>query len=168
MNLKTVFLTAALAISSLGLAAGSDFLLTVEPNLTAQEYASQSAMYLEQAQLEYSVAYADLPLYNRAIANAEAAVRLEPTNPTFLQSAAMLYAKTQWWLPAHQHFATLRSLVTLDDASLDMAALAARKLGYMAMQRGDRAEARTYYVQSLEYRDNASARQMLAKLENTL
>ena len=49
-----------------------------------------------------------------------------------------------------------------------MAALAARKLGYMAMQRGDRSEARTYYVQSLEYRDNASVRQMLAKLENTL
>ena len=168
MNLKTVFLTAALAISSLGLAANSDFLLTVQPNLTAQEYASQSAMYLAQAQVEYSVAYADLPLYNRAIANAEAAVRLEPTNPTFLQSAAMVYAKTQWWLPAHQHFATLRGLVTLDDASLDMAALTARKLGYMAMERGERSEARTYYVQSLEYRDNASARQMLAKLENTL
>ena len=168
MNLKTVFLTATLAISSLGLAANSDFLLTVTPDLTAQEYAAQSAIYLAQAQTEYSVAYADLPLYNRAIANAEAAVRLEPSNPSFVQSAAMLYAKTQWWLPAHQYFASLRSLVTLDDASLDMAALTARKLGYMAMQRGDRTEAKTYYVQSLEYRDNQSARQMLAKLENTL
>ena len=168
MNLKTIVLTATLALSSLGLAANSDFLLTVTPDLTAQEYAAQSRMYSAQAQTEYAFAYADLPLYNRAIANAEAAVRLEPTNPSYVQSAAMLYAKTQWWLPAHQHFATLRGLVTLDDATLDMAALTARKLGYMAMQRGDRSEARTYYVQSLEYRDNESARQMLAKLENTL
>lgn len=168
MNLKAIALTATLAISSLAVAANSDFLLTVTPNLTAQEYAAQSNMYLSQAQSEYAFAYADLPLYNRAIANAEAAVRLEPSNPTFVQSAAMLYAQTQWWLPAHQHFATLRGLVTLDDATLDMAALTARKLGYMAMQRGDRNEARTYYVQSLEYRDNAGARQMLAKLENTL
>ena len=168
MNLKTTLLTAALAVSSLGLAGNSDFLLTVTPNLSAQAYARQSANDLARAKLQYRVAYADLPLYNRAIANAEAAVRLEPRNPSFVQSAAMLYAQTQWWLPAYQHFASLSALVTLDDASLDTAALTARKLGYMAMQRGDRNEARSYYVQSLEYRDNPSARQMLAKLENTL
>ena len=117
MNLKTVFLTAALAVSSLGLARSSDFLLTVTPALTAAEYARQSAIYLTQARLEYTVAYAvayaDLPLYNRAIANAEAAVRSEPNNPSYVQSAAMLYAKTQWRLPAHQHLASLRDLVTL-------------------------------------------------------
>ena len=77
MHLKTVFLTATLVISSLGLAANSDFLLTVTPGLSAVEYARQSALYLAQARLEYGVAYADLPLYNRAIANAEAAVRLQ-------------------------------------------------------------------------------------------
>ena len=93
---------------------------------------------------------------------------VEPRNPSFVQNAAMLYAQTQWWLPAHQHFANLRGMVALDGATLDMAALAGRKLGYMAMQRGDRSEARTYYLQSLEYRDNASVRQMLARLENTL
>lgn len=113
MNLKTVFLTAALTVSSLGLARSSDFLLTVTPALTAAEYARQSAIYLTQARLEYTVAYADLPLYNRAIANAEAAVRSEPNNPSYVQSAAMLYAKTQWRLPAHQHLASLRDLVTL-------------------------------------------------------
>ena len=168
MNIKTALLTTALATLSLASAASSDFLLTVTPGLTAQAYARQSANDLARAKLQYRVAYADLPLYNRAIANAEAAVRLEPRNPSFVQSAAMLYAQTQWWLPAYQHFASLSALVTLDDASLDTAALTARKLGYMAMQRGDRNEARSYYVQSLEYRDNPSARQMLAKLENTL
>ena len=36
MNLKAIALTATLAISSLAVAANSDFLLTVTPNLTAQ------------------------------------------------------------------------------------------------------------------------------------
>ena len=80
----------------------------------------------------------------------------------------MYYAQTQWWLPANEYFAELRAQVSLDDTALDMAALTARKLGYMAMQRGDRGEARLYYTESLTYRDSESARQMLAKLENTL
>ena len=168
MNLKTLVISATLAASSLALAAGGDFLLTVTPGMSAQQYYAQAQNYAAEAQASYAFASADLPLWNRAIANAEAAVKLEPNSPIYLRTAAMYYAQTQWWLPANEHFAELRAQVSLDDTALDMAALTARKLGYMAMQRGDRGAARLYYTESLTYRESESARQMLAKLENTL
>jgi Tfp pilus assembly protein PilF len=168
MNIKAFALTAALALSGLAVAAG-DFLLTVTPGLTAQQYSQESITYTAQARAEYgNVVFADLPLWNRAIANAEAAVRLEPNNPTYLLNAAMLYAEAKWWLPAFERFNALRQQVSLDDTALDMGAKVARNLGYMAMQRGDASQARLYYTESLSYRDDASVRQMLARLENTL
>jgi uncharacterized protein HemY len=168
MNLKALIITASVTASSLAIAAGGDFLLTVNPGMSAQQYYAEAQNYAAEARATYSFASADLPLWNRAIANAEAAVNLEPNSPIYLRTAAMYYAQTQWWLPAFEHFAELRAQVSLDDTALDMAALTARKLGYMAMQRGDRGEARLYYTESLTYRDSESARQMLAKLENTL
>jgi Tfp pilus assembly protein PilF len=169
MNIKAklLALTAALALSSV--AAAGDFLLTVTPGLSAQQYSEQSIQYTAQARAEYgNIVFADLPLWNRAIANAEAAARLEPNNPTYVQNAAMLYAQAGWWLPAFERFNALRQQVSLNDAALDMGAKVARNLGYMAMQRGDNAEARLYYTESLSYRDDAQVRQMLARLENTL
>jgi uncharacterized protein HemY len=167
MNLKTVIVSAALAVSSFAVA-NSDFLLTVTPGLSAQQYYQEAQRYAAEAQIAYPMAFADLPLWNRAIANAEAAARLEPNAPLYVRAAAMYYAQTKWWKPAFEHFAQLRAQVTLDDPALDMAALSARNLGYMAFQRGDYIEARGFYVESLSYRDSESARQMLAKLENTL
>jgi uncharacterized protein HemY len=165
MNLKAIMTTATLAISSF--AAASDFLLTVTPGLTAQQYYAEAERYAAQARTSYNVAYADLPLWNRAIANAEAAANLEPS-PIYLRTAAMYYAQVQWWNRANHYFTQLRSQVTLDDPALDMAALSARKLGFLAFQRGDYTAARGFFTESLSYRDSESARQMLARLENTL
>ncbi|NJK45511.1 MAG: hypothetical protein HC933_15660, partial [Pleurocapsa sp. SU_196_0] len=75
MNLKTVIVSAALAVSSFALAS-SDFLLTVTPGLSAQQYYQEAQRYAAEAQIAYPMAFADLPLWNRAIANAEAAARL--------------------------------------------------------------------------------------------
>ncbi len=167
MNLKALIAAAALVTVS-SLAAASDFLLTVTPGLSAQEYYNQALNYAAQADIAYPVAFADQPLWNRAIANAEAAAQMEPSSPTYVLTAAMYFARTQWWKPAFEHFAQARAQVTLDDTALDTAALTARKLGYMAFQYGDYTNAKMYYQTSLTYRDNESARLMLARLEGTL
>jgi hypothetical protein len=166
MNLKTIIVTATIAISSLA-AASSDFLLTVTPGLSAQQYYAEAERYAAEARTAYTVPYADLPLWNRAIANAEAAASLEPS-PIYLRTAAMYYAQVQWWNRANFFFSQLRDQVTLDEPALDLAALSARKLGFMAFQRGDYTAARGFFTESLSYRDSESARQMLARLENTL
>jgi hypothetical protein len=58
-------------------AAGS-LISEVEPGLTAEQYASKSIELVSTAEASYPTAYADFPIWNQAITNAEAAVQADP------------------------------------------------------------------------------------------
>lgn len=165
-NFKKLLATAIVAIS--GFASAASFLMTVPVGLSASTYHSLALVYAQQAESTYSVAFSDLPLWNEALAHAAAAVNLEPNSAEYNLTAAKLFAQAQWWQPAHQYFAAANRLEPLGFVTRQLAAITARKLAYMAIQRGDRAEATNYLVESLRYEETAATRAMLDKLQTAL
>lgn len=142
------------------LAAGS-LVSEVEPGLTAEQYAMTSMELIANAEVAYPSAYADFPIWNQAIANAEAAVQADPTNAKYVRMLAMLYVKTQWWSRAMINFDQLEALNGFDPEAITSAAFVARRLGVLAIARGDKSEAVTYFERSMELESNPITQALL-------
>jgi tetratricopeptide (TPR) repeat protein len=133
---------------------------------TAQQYFANAQQLAAQAEIAYPTAFVDLPLWDSAVANAAAASDLEPSNLTYLRYLAELYTTTQWWIRAYDTWRSLESKAALDTTSSGLAARAAAKLGYIAMQRGAKTEAVTYLQQSLRWKEDTAVRSLLQRVQN--
>jgi uncharacterized protein HemY len=139
-------------------------ILQAASGLTATQYAQNAEALSTEAAATYAVAYSDQELWGAAIANVEAALALEPNNTDYLSMAAMIYTKTQWWSRALANFDTLESLNALDSQTRTMASYVARKLGYLAMLRGNGQEAALYLQRSIVLESNQLTLAMLKRV----
>jgi tetratricopeptide (TPR) repeat protein len=152
---KTVIATVISMMLGTGtIFAAGNLISEVEPGLSAEQYASKSIELVSSAEAEYPTAYADFPIWNQAIANAEAAVQADPTNVKYVRMLAMLYVKTQWWIRAMTNFDQLEALNGFDPEAITSAAFVARRLGVLAIDRGDNTEAAKYFERSLALESN--------------
>ena len=161
MNQKLLTATIALMIGTGTVFAAGNLISEVEPGLSAEQYASKSIELVGSAEASYPTAYADFPIWNQAIANAEAAVQADPTNVKHLRMLAMLYVKTQWWIRAMTNFDQLEALNGLDPEAISVAAFVARRLGVLAIDRGDNTEAANYFERSLALESNPITQALL-------
>ena len=129
--------------------AAGNLISEVEPGLTAEEYASKSIELVTS----YPSAHVDFPIWNQAIANA-AAVQADPSNVKHVRMRAMLCVKTQWWSRAMTNFDQPEALNGLDPEAISSAAFVARRLGVLAIDRGDNTEAAKYFERSTALESN--------------
>ena len=148
--IRVKLLTATLfALLGTAAVAEGNLLVNVEPGLTAQQYAATATTLAAEAETAYPTAFADFPLWNQALANAEAAVHAEPNNADHVRLLAMLYTKTKWWSRAMNNFDRLQAMRDLDFEAKSTAAFVARKLGVMALDRGDGRRAAAFLQRSM-------------------
>jgi tetratricopeptide (TPR) repeat protein len=163
MTMNKTLLTSVISMmigTGITFAAGS-LISEVEPGLTAEQYASKSIELVGSAEASYPTAYADFPIWNQAIANAEAAVQTDPTNVKYVRMLAMLYVKTQWWVRAMTNFDQLEALNGFDPEAITSAAFVARRLGVLAIDRGDNTQAANYFERSLALESNPITQALL-------
>jgi tetratricopeptide (TPR) repeat protein len=161
--MKQQLLTALIAftIGTATVFAAGNLLSEVEPGLTADQYANKSIELVGRAESAYPTAYADFPIWNQAIANAEAAVQTDPTNIKYVRMLAMLYVRTQWWVRAMTSFDQLEALNGFDPEAISSAAFVARRLGVLAIDRGDNLEAIRYFERSMVLESNPITQALL-------
>ena len=170
MNRTLMAAIAALSLTAPALAparASSPILPLVQPGLSAEAYASNAARLAAEAEAAYAVAFADLPLWSEALANAEAAAAAAPEDAAYTRALAMLYAKTQWWSRAMTNFDRLEAMNALDEEATGTAAFTARKLGVLAIERGDGEAAVAFLRRSLELRPDESTVVLLERVNRT-
>ncbi|WP_027459379.1 hypothetical protein [Deinococcus murrayi] len=129
--------------------------------LSAEENFARAQEYAVQADVAYPLPFYDRTLWKAAVDHAFYAAQQEPSNRDYQAYLAQLYTKTQWWINAYN--AWLR-LGNLNETERQLASLSAAKLAYIALQRGDRAAARTYVDQGLSWADSASLRAIQSRL----
>ena len=161
MKLKLLTTLFSLMITTGTVFAAGSLISEIEPGLTAEEYASKSIELVISAEASYPSAYPDFPIWNQAIANAEAAVQADPTNVKYVRMLAMLYVKTQWWSRAMTNFDQLEALNGLDPEAISTAAFVARRLGVLAIDRGDNIEAAVYFERSMALEANPITQALL-------
>ncbi|WP_245557555.1 hypothetical protein [Deinococcus peraridilitoris] len=129
--------------------------------LSAEQYFARAQEQAVQAEVAYPVAFVDRTLWKAAVTDASMAAMAEPDNREYRSYSAQLYTKTQWWINAYNAW---RELGELTEAERDLAALSAAKLGYLALQRGDRDTARTYVTQGMQWRNTQSLQDLMRRL----
>jgi hypothetical protein len=132
---------------------------------TAEQLYANAQQLAAQADIAYPQPFLDLPLWDSAVSNAQAAADLAPEDMKYLRYAAELYTTTQWWIRAYDTWKMLESKMALDDAAKTQAARASAKLGYLALQRGAKAEAVTYLQESLRWKDDPTVRALLQRAQ---
>lgn len=132
---------------------------------TAAQYFANAQQLAAQAEIAYPQAFSDLPLWDFALRNAQAATDLEPGNLDYLRYTAELYTTTQWWIRAYDTWKLYESKTALNDEAKTQAALSAAKLGFLALQRGDKTRAVTYLQESLRWKDDADVRSLLQRAQ---
>jgi hypothetical protein len=130
---------------------------------SAEQYYANAQQLAAQAEIAYPQPFLDLPLWDSAVSNAQAAADLAPTDFKYLRYAAELYTTTQWWIRAYDTWKMYESKTALDDAAKTLAAKSAAKLGYLSMQRGAKADAVTYLEASLKWKEDPSTRALLER-----
>ncbi|MDL2344605.1 hypothetical protein QOL99_10620 [Deinococcus sp. MIMF12] len=130
-------------------------------NLSAAENFARAQEFAVQADVAYPLPFYDRTLWKAAVDHAFYAAQQEATNRNYQAYLAQLYTKTQWWINAYNAWTRLGEL---NDIERQLASLSAAKLAYIALQRGDRAAARTYVDQGLSWADSASLRAIQSRL----
>jgi hypothetical protein len=131
----------------------------------AEEYFAKAQELAAQAEIAYPLPFLDLPLWDNAVANAQAAADLAPNEVKYIRYAAELYTTTQWWIRAYDTWKLYESKTALDDNAKTQAAKSAAKLGYLAFKRGAKAEAVTYLTESLRWKEVAEIRSLLQRVQ---
>jgi hypothetical protein len=162
--MKKVFF-ALLFVAPLALAGLVRAQTTQAQPTSAEEYYANAQQLAAQAEIAYPQPFLDLPLWDSAVSNAQAAADLAPTDFKYLRYAAELYTTTQWWIRAYDTWKLYEAKTALDDAAKTQAAKSAAKLGYLAMQRGAKAEAVTYLEASLKWKEDPSTRALLVRVK---
>lgn len=129
--------------------------------LSAEQYYARAQEQAAQAEIAYPTAFVDRTLWKAAVTDAALAAASAPDNRDYRAYEAQLYTKTQWWINAYNAWSELGELT---DGERDLAALSAAKLGYLALQRGDSAAARTYVTQGMQWRNTQSLQDLMRRL----
>ncbi|WP_027481728.1 hypothetical protein [Deinococcus pimensis] len=135
---------------------------TATSDLSAEELYARAQEQAAQAEVAYPVAFLDRTLWKAAVSDASMAAMMDANNRAYKSYQAQLYTKTQWWINAYNAWSSLGDLT---EAERDLAALSAAKLAYLAIQRGDQANARTYVTQGLQWRQTQSLQQLQTRLQ---
>lgn len=114
-----------------------------------------------QAEVAYPVAFYDRTLWKAAVNSAFAATS-DGANRDYSAYLAELYTKTQWWINAYNAWERLGSLSVQER---NWASIAATKLAYLALQRGDKVAAARYIAQGQSWADNATLRKLKTRLK---
>lgn len=152
--MKKIFMLTAFTLAGFASAQESSVLNAAENYNKAQEYAVQ-------ADVAYPISFYDRILWKAAVNHAFFASVAETENRDYAAYLAQLYTKTQWWINAYSMW---QKLPDLSDIEKEWAALTAAKLGYLALQRGDKQLARQYVQQGLDWKENASLLALKKKL----
>ncbi|MBB5235222.1 hypothetical protein [Deinococcus budaensis] len=138
-----------------------DTALPAPATLSATDNFARAQEYAVQADVAYPVPFYDRTLWKAAVDHAFYAANQETGNRDYQAYLGQLYTKTQWWINAYN---TWNRLGELNDTEKQWASLSAAKLAYLALQRGDRAAARTYVDKGLSWADSASLRAIQSRL----
>ena len=164
MNKIIIASLIALFIIPSSVFAANGQILMAQSGLSASQYAANAKSFSTRAEVKYEEAFSDQELWGSAIANAEAANVLAPNNASYVRVLAVLYTKTQWWSRAMTNFDRLESMAGLDTQTRSAAAFVARKLGYLAIQRGSGQEAALYLQRSMVLESKAITQAMLKRV----
>ena len=135
---------------------------TVSPaTLSAEQNFARAQEFAVQADVAYPVPFYDRTLWKAAVDASYVAASQDTSNRAYDAYLAQLYTKTQWWINAYNAW---NRLGDLNETEKQWASLSAAKLAYIALQRGDRAAARTYVEKGLSWADSASLRAIQSRL----
>ncbi|ASN81482.1 hypothetical protein DFI_11150 [Deinococcus ficus] len=170
--MKKILMLTAFALT--GLAAAQDTttttttttVTTAEPvnvpaTMSASDNYAKAQEYAVQADVAYPVAFYDRTLWKASVDHAYYASTQEAANRDYAAYLAQLYTKTQWWINAYNAWSRLGDL---NDQEKQWAALSAAKLAYIALQRGDKAMAKTYVDKGMSWANTASLQAIAARL----
>jgi hypothetical protein len=129
--------------------------------MTPAEAFTRAQELAVQADVAYPQPFYDRTLWKAAVDNAYMASAGEAGNRDYSAYLAQLYTKTQWWINAYNAWVRLG---TLTDQEKQWAALSAAKLAYIALQRGDKATARTYITQGMSWQNTQSLTDLMRRL----
>ncbi|GGK10847.1 hypothetical protein GCM10008955_00070 [Deinococcus malanensis] len=129
--------------------------------MSAVDNFSRAQEFAVQADVAYPVPFYDRTLWKAAVDHAYYAATQEAGNRDYNAYLAQLYTKTQWWINAYNAW---NRLGELNDAEKQWASLSAAKLAFLALQRGDKAAARTYVEKGMSWADSASLQALMKRL----
>ncbi|AXG99999.1 hypothetical protein DVJ83_02495 [Deinococcus wulumuqiensis] len=129
--------------------------------LSASDNFARAQEYAVQADVAYPAPFYDRTLWKAAVDHSYFAATQEAGNRDYNAYLAQLYTKTQWWINAYNAW---NRLGDLNETEKQWASLSAAKLAYIALQRGDRAAARTYVEKGLSWADSASLQAIRSRL----
>ncbi|SEJ02886.1 hypothetical protein SAMN04488058_103139 [Deinococcus reticulitermitis] len=135
--------------------------MTMPASMSAPENYAKAQEYAVQADVAYPVSFYDRTLWKAAVDHSYFAATQEAGNRDYNAYLAQLYTKTQWWINAYNAWTRLGEL---NDTEKQWASLSAAKLAYLALQRGDKAAARTYVEKGMSWSDNASLQSIMKRL----
>jgi putative salt-induced outer membrane protein YdiY len=121
--------------------------------MTPEESFTKAQEYATQADVAYPIPFYDRTLWKAAVDSAYMAAAGDTTNRDYTAYLGQLYTKTQWWINAYNVWTNIGDLT---DAEKDWAALSAAKLAYIALNRGDKATAKTYVDQGMMWKSTPS------------
>lgn len=130
--------------------------------LSAADNFTRAQEFAVQADVAYPVPFYDRTLWKAAVDSAYYAAQQEAGNRNYQAYLAQLYTKTQWWINAYN---TWNRLGELTDQEKQFASLAAAKLAYIALQRGDRTAALAYVQKGMGWADSASLQSIMKRLQ---
>lgn len=129
-------------------------------NMTPEAHYARAQELAAQADVAYPVAFYDRTLWKASVDQAFLASQGD-SERAYQAYLAQLYTKTQWWINAYNAWGKLGSL---SDTEKQWAAQSAAKLAYIALQRGDKAAARTYVNQGMSWANTASLQDIAKRL----
>lgn len=130
--------------------------------LSAADNFTRAQEFAVQADVAYPVPFYDRTLWKAAVDSAYYAAQQEAGNRNYQAYLAQLYTKTQWWINAYNAW---NRLGDLSDQEKQYASLAAAKLAYIALQRGDLEAARAYVQKGQSWADSASLQAIQKRLQ---
>ncbi|WP_424952196.1 hypothetical protein [Deinococcus sp.] len=134
---------------------------TAPAAMTPEESFSKAQEYATQADVAYPIPFYDRTLWKAAVDSAYLAASGDESNRDYTAYLGQLYTKTQWWINAYNVWTKIGDLT---DAEKDWAALSAAKLAYIALNRGDKATAKTYVDQGMMWKSTPSLVAIQARL----
>lgn len=129
-------------------------------NMTPEAHYARAQELAAQADVAYPVAFYDRTLWKASVDQAFLASQGN-SERAYQAYLAQLYTKTQWWINAYNAWGKLGNL---SDTEKQWAAQSAAKLAYIALQRGDKAAARTYVNQGMSWANTASLQDIAKRL----
>ena len=138
-----------------------DMAMPSPATMSASDNFARAQEFAVQADVAYPVPFYDRTLWKASVDHAYYAANMEAGNRDYQAYLAQLYTKTQWWINAYNAWTRLGEL---NDTEKQYASLAAAKLAYLALQRGDKQMASMYVEKGMGWADSASLQAIKSRL----